>query len=151
MPIATEGGDTKIPNPTAEAHLTAFAPASVSSSSVPMRNPSPPIIGTPAPAPAAPIAGVRPFTRRVRARTDDSVQELIREIIKSGERQSSRMTKYDQVIQIFQDRFTLGLTSVQEMGFIAMFADSSSMVNQFHAFNEAQRDIFIQSKKLNFV
>ena len=81
--------------------------------------------------------------RRVRAKVvDNSIPELIREIVQSQEKFHSRMSKYDKVIQIFQERFRSGLNAVQEMGFLALFADHPSLVDQFFSFNEVQRAIF---------
>ena len=65
--------------------------------------------------------GVRPYVRRVRAWPADPISELIHEIIQSQEKVGSRMTKYDKVIQIFQERFIFGLSTNQEMEFIALF------------------------------
>ena len=94
-------------------------------------------------------SAVRPYVRRVRARPADPIPDLIREIILSQEKFGSRMTKYDKVIQIFQERFMFGLSTYQEMGFIALFSENPCMVDQFFSFNEDQRDIFVQAKKLN--
>lgn len=104
---------------------------------------------TPSVAAKPTTSSVRPFVRKVRARPADIVPDLIREIMQSQEKFNSRMSKFDKVIHIFQERFKFGLTAVQEMGFIALFSDSKSMVDQFFAFNDAQRDIFIQSKKIS--
>lgn len=92
---------------------------------------------------------VRPYVRRVRARPADPIPELIREIIQSQEKFGSRMTKFDKVIQIFQERFMFGLGTEHEMGFIAHFSENPCMVDQFFSLNDAQRDIFVQAKKVN--
>lgn len=93
----------------------------------------------------------RPFVRRLRAKVvDNSIPELIREIVQSQEKFNSRMSKYDKVIQIFQERFRSGLNAVQEMGFIALFADHPSLVDQFFTFNEVQRAIFVADRMTRF-
>ena len=93
----------------------------------------------------------RPFVRKVRAKVaDNSIPELIKEIVQSQEKFNSRMSKYDKVIQIFQERFRSGLNAVQEMGFIALFADHPSFVDQFFSFNEEQRAIFVADKMTRF-
>ena len=91
---------------------------------------------------------VRPFVRRVRARPEDPFPALVREILQSQEVFHSRMTKYDKVIKIFQERFMFGLNARQEMGFIALFSESKATVDQFFSFSDAQRDIFVQDKKM---
>jgi hypothetical protein len=92
---------------------------------------------------------MRPHVRRVRARVEDPIQNMIKEILAGQEVFHSRATKYDKVIQIFQERFTFGLNARQEMGFIALFAESKSMVDQFFSFSEAQREIFVGEKKVS--
>lgn len=109
--------------------------------------PVPPLIAHPS-VPSATASSVRPYARRVRARPADTVPDLIREIIMSQEKFASRMTKYDKVIQIFQERFMFGLSMHQEMGFIALFSENPCLVDQFFVFNEAQRDVFVQARKL---
>lgn len=60
----------------------------------------------------------------------------------------SRMSEYDNVVQIYRERFRFKVTAAQEIGFIAQFADHPSMIDQFYSFNLVeQRDIFVQSKK----
>lgn len=46
------------------------------------------------------------------------------------------MTKYDKVIQIFQERLEFKMTAAQEMSYIALIADHPSVVDQFSLFNE---------------
>lgn len=77
------------------------------------------------------------------------VPDLIREIMQSQEKFNSRMSKFDKVIQTFQERFRFGMTALQEMGFIALFAEDKAMVDQLFAFTDAQLDLFVQAKKAN--
>lgn len=45
--------------------------------------------------------------------------------------------------------FMFGLATEHEMGFIALFSENPCVVDQFFYFNDAQRDIFVQAKKVN--
>lgn len=92
---------------------------------------------------------VRPYVRRVRARVEDPIPNLIKSILESQEVFHSRATKYDKAVQIFQERFMFGLNSRQEMGFIALFSESKPAVDQFLSFSDAQRDIFVAEKKFS--
>ena len=90
---------------------------------------------------------MRPFVKKLKTKSEGVVPELIRQIIASQEGFHSRMSPYDKVIKIFEERFSFGLTDLESMGFITLFADSPSAVQQFLSFNEHQRDIFIQKNK----
>lgn len=90
---------------------------------------------------------VRPFSKKLKAKPVDVVPDLIRQVIESQEGFNNRMSPYDKAIKIFEERFRFGLTDVESMGFITLFADSSSAVQQFLSFNEHQRDIFVQKNK----
>ena len=145
--IAVSGSSAAIPtSPTVVA-----APPNTESATAVTSTPAPPL-SVPPPVSLTTSStvqpGVRPYVRRVRARPADPIPELIREIIQSQEKFGSRMTKYDKVIQIFQERFMFGLSTNQEMGFIALFSENPCMVDQFFSFNDAQRDIFLQARKL---
>ena len=90
---------------------------------------------------------VRPFVKKLKTRPESDVPELIRQIVASQENFHSRMSPYDKAIKIFEDRFSFGLTNLKSMGFIKLFADSPSAVQQFLSFNEHQRDIFVLRNK----
>ena len=143
---------TAVPGPPAPAAVPVVAVPFTTSPSTTVASAVPPVPKTPSisvvTTSTAPSL-VRPYVRRVRARPADPIPELIREIIQSQEKFSSRMTKYDKVIQIFQERFMFGLGTHEEMGFIALFSENPCMVDQFFSFNDAQRDIFVQAKKVN--
>jgi hypothetical protein len=83
----------------------------------------------------------RPYVKRLKTRHDDSIPELIREILSAQERFHTRMTPYDKAIQIFQERFMFGFTSIQQSRIITLFAESDSLVRQYMSFNEEQRDV----------
>lgn len=92
---------------------------------------------------------VRPFMRTPRpqaVKPVDTLSSLLQELVAGQERHASRATHYDQAVKIFQDRFRFGLNSMQEMGMITLFAESSSAVKQFLVFTEEQRDIYVQKK-----
>jgi hypothetical protein len=89
----------------------------------------------------------RPYAKKLKTRHDVGVSELIREIISAQERFHTRMTPYDKAIQIFQERFMFGLTSIQESRIITLFAESDAMVRQFMSFNDEQRDVFVKEMK----
>jgi hypothetical protein len=120
-----------------------------------VRNPVPPIIAsTDASIPAidatpttTPSSTVRPYVKKLKTKQEGGVPELVREIIAAQERFHSRMSPYDKAIQIFQERFMFGLTSVEEARLITQFSESDSLVRQFLSFNEEQRDVFVQEKK----
>jgi putative heme iron utilization protein len=76
----------------------------------------------------------------------DTLSSLLQEIVAGQERHASKATHYDQAVKFFQERFRFGLNSMQEMGMITLFAESSLAVKQFLAFSEEQRDIFVQQK-----
>ena len=133
---------TSVPAPPTAESVTALASTPVPSLSVPLSV----SLTTPS---TTVQPGVRPYVRRVRARPVDPIPELIREIIQSQENFASRMTKYDKVIQIFKERFMFGLSTNQEMGFIALFSENPCLVDQFYSFDDAQRDIFVLAKRLN--
>ena len=59
------------------------------------------------------------------------------------------MSPYDEAIQIFQERFMFGLSTLEEARMITHFAESDSLARQFLSFNEGQRDIFVQEKKMH--
>jgi hypothetical protein len=88
--------------------------------------------------------------RKLKVKQEGGVPDLIREIIAAQERFHSRMSPCDKAIQIFQERFMFGLTSVEEARIITQFAESDSLVRQFLSFNEGQRDIFVQEKKVHW-
>ena len=90
---------------------------------------------------------VRPFVKKLKTKPEGVVTELIRQIIASQEGFHSRMSPYDKAIKIFEDRFSFGLTDHESMGFITLFADSPSAVQQFLSFTEHQRDMFVMRNK----
>jgi hypothetical protein len=133
--MATNASDNAGPALTAPAKAsTAAQPASGSVSTLPR--------------PSSALPGVvRPYVRRVRARVEDPSPALIKEIMLGQETFHSRATKCDEVVQIFHERFMFHLTAKQEMGFIALFAESKPMVDQFFSFTEEQREIFVVGRK----
>ena len=90
---------------------------------------------------------MRSFVKKLKTKPEGVVTELIRQIIASQEGFHSRMSPYDKAIKIFEDRFSFGLTDHESMGFITLFADSPSAVQQFLSFTEHQRDLFVMRNK----
>ena len=90
---------------------------------------------------------VRPFVKKLKTKPEGVVTELIRQIIATQEGFHSRMSPYDKAMKIFEDRFSFGLTDHESMGFITLFADSPSAVQQFLSFTEHQRDLFVMRNK----
>ena len=95
-----------------------------------------------------PSSTVRPYVKKLKTKQEGGVTELVREIIAAQERFHSRMTPYDKAMRIFQERSMFGLSTVEEARMITHFAESDSLVRQFLSYNEEQRDIFVQEKKM---
>ena len=140
---------TAVPGPPAAVPIAAVPFMTSPSTSVsPIASAVPPVPRTPTISAGITSTAtlVRSYVRRVRARPADPIPKLIREIIQSQEKFSSRMTKYDKVIQIFQERFMFGLGTNEEMGFIALFSENPCMVDHFFSFNDAKRDMCKRKK-----
>ena len=88
--------------------------------------------------------------KKLKTKQEGGVTQLVREIIAAQERFLSRISPYDKAIQIFKERFMFGLSTVEEARMITHFAESDSLVRQFLSFNEEQRDIFVQEKKMHW-
>ena len=96
---------------------------------------------------AALLSGTRPYTKKLKAKPKCCLEEVVRQIAASQEAHRTRRSYFDNAIQIFEERFRFGLTDHESMGFITLFADSSSAVQQSQSFTEHQRDIFVQRNK----
>ena len=89
---------------------------------------------------------VRPFKRVMKPSKKDNITSLLTKITENQELLRNRLSPYDKAIAIFKERFCAGLDAPKRMKFIALLADNSSCVNQFLAYDDIERRIFIDKR-----